>query len=221
MMRTLAFLLDFDGLICDTERAAHRSWQMLYGQHGLDFPREVWTSMLGRPHGESYAAQDLARRMGRDPSAEELLERRRVKACLANAEPLRPGVQQLLVNAAQRGVRCAIVSSSDPDWVFGHLERLAVRKYFELVVTGDRVEAAKPAPLLHMRVLELLSLSPRDSLAFEDSAIGVTAAKAADLFCIAVPGACGDRRSLGGADVVLDSMEKFTFPENSGDAVPA
>ncbi|MGV9881764.1 HAD family hydrolase [Streptomyces sp. NPDC003006] len=208
-MTTDTFLLDFDGLVCDTERAAHQSWELLYDRHGQVFPPDVWGAMAGRATGESYAAQDLAGRLGRDLSAGELAERRREKARLADAEPLRPGVAQLLDSAAHRGIRCAVVSSSHQDWVLGHLERLQVLDRFTAVVTGEQVQARKPAPDLYLRALELLGAGPDTSLAFEDSPIGVAAAKAAGLTCVAVPGARGTRAALTAADLVLDSLEQL------------
>ncbi|WP_405754042.1 HAD-IA family hydrolase [Streptomyces sp. NBC_01020] len=205
-----ALLLDFDGLICDTERAAHLSWENFYGRHGLVFPDEVWAAMTGRASGESYAADDLAGRLGRALTPEELAERRADKARLAGAEPLRPGVARLLDGARRQGIPCAVVSSSDRAWVRGHLERLGVIDRFAQVVTGDQVHARKPAPDLYLRGLELLGTRPEDGLALEDSATGVAAAKAAGLRCVAVPGERGSRRTLGEADLVLASLEHLT-----------
>ncbi|MFI9154153.1 HAD family hydrolase [Streptomyces sp. NPDC053367] len=205
-----AVLMDFDGLLCDTERAAHRSWHNLYGRHGLAFPDEVWTAMMGRATGESYAAEDLARRLGRALTPSELQERRRDKHRLASAEPLRPGVARLLEHAADQGIACAVVSSSERDWVHGHLRRLGVLDRFTEVVTGEQVRARKPAPDLYLRALELLGAAPADCVALEDSATGVTAAKAAGLRCVAVPGARGSRSGLTAADLVLDSLEHIS-----------
>ncbi|GAA4064233.1 HAD-IA family hydrolase [Streptomyces shaanxiensis] len=222
-MPTEALLWDFDGLICDTERAAHRSWELLYSRHGLAFPEEVWAAMAGRAEGEKYAAQDLAERLGRALSPEELAERRGSKARLANAEPLRPGVTQLLERAARQGIRSAVVSSSDEVWVRGHLDRLKALERFTTVVTGEQVAARKPAPDLYLRALDLLGVSPKAGLALEDSHVGVAAAKAAGLTCVAVPGALGSRNELTAADLVLDSLEqleRFDVPGTTVKVIP-
>ncbi|WP_405915760.1 HAD family hydrolase [Streptomyces sp. NBC_00728] len=202
-----ALLWDFDGLVCDTERSAHRSWETLYGRHGLDFPDTVWAVMTGRASGEVHAIRDLSVRLGRDLTERERAERRADKARLANEEPLRPGVAALLERAARHGVPCAIVSSSPAAWVLGHLERLGVADRFALVVTGDQVEARKPAPDLYLRALELLGRPADTCLALEDSPLGVAAAKSAGLACVAVPNAMGTPAPLAAADLVLDSLE--------------
>ncbi|MFD7405415.1 HAD hydrolase-like protein [Streptomyces sp. NPDC059866] len=105
----------------------------------------------GRATGESYAAEDLSRRLGRALIACELQERRRDKHRLASAEPLRPGVARLLESAGSQGIACAVVSSSERAWVRGHLDRLGVRDRFAEVVTGEQVRARKPAPDLYLR----------------------------------------------------------------------
>ncbi|MGW5096229.1 HAD family hydrolase [Streptomyces nodosus] len=206
----VAVLMDFDGLLCDTERAAHQSWRNLYGRYGLEFPDEVWTAMMGRATGESYAVEDLSRRLDCALTARELQERRRDKHRLASAEPLRPGVARLLESAGRQGIVCAVVSSSERAWVQGHLERLGVWDRFAEVVTGEQAQARKPAPDLYLRAMELLGAGPDDCVALEDSATGVAAAKAAGLRCVAVPGARGSCSGLDAADLVLDSLEHFS-----------
>lgn len=71
-----ALFLDFDGLICDTELAARRSWEELYESLGHRFPARVWRDMTGRPDGHRLAAADLGARVGRPPTERELASRR-------------------------------------------------------------------------------------------------------------------------------------------------
>ena len=88
-VRADALFLDFDGLICDTERAARRSWEECYRELGMTFPAQLWEQMAGRPDGESVAVADLSGRLGR-PVADALRDRRlRRKQALCAAEPLR------------------------------------------------------------------------------------------------------------------------------------
>lgn len=212
MIAVDALLLDFDGLICDTERAAHRSWVTLYGRYGLSFPDAVWAAIVGRASGAAIAAQDLAQRVGYDLGAGALRLRLREKALRAQAEPLCPGVRQLLESAAHERIPCGVVSSSPQAWVRAHLKRLGVFECFTVIVTGEQVEAGKPAPDVYLRALRLLGVDAGRCVAFEDSPIGVASAKAAGVRCVAVPGATGDRSGLLHADLILDSLEHFTIP---------
>ncbi|SDX83136.1 putative hydrolase of the HAD superfamily [Amycolatopsis xylanica] len=208
-MATRAILLDFDGLVCDTERAAFLSWQEVYDSFGLEFEPAVWASMTGHATGERYAAAYLAGKLGR-PVADEVIARRRDrKQALADLEPLRPGVRTLLDSAAERGIAAAVVSSSDSAWVLGHLARLGVRDHLAAVITGDQVPKRKPDPDGYLLALRTLGVVVSDALAFEDSSTGLRAALAAGLRCVAVPSSVAVDPDFTGADRVLDSLACF------------
>jgi putative hydrolase of the HAD superfamily len=210
-MALRALLLDFDGLVCDTERAAYRSWEEMYGELGLVFTPRLWARMMGRVDGEAAAIADLGHRLGRPVDTGLVFQRRLRKWELAHQEPLRPGVADLLDAARTRGLALAVVSSSTRSWVDSHLHRLGVRDRFSVVVTGDDVAAHKPAPDSYLTALAALDLPAADALAFEDSATGVRAACAAGLSCVAVPGLVGDRTGLDAADLLLDTLAGTTL----------
>jgi HAD superfamily hydrolase (TIGR01509 family) len=211
-----ALLLDFDGLICDTERAARRSWEELYGERGVSFPPGLWATMVGRPEGEATAIADLSGRLGEPLDAAVIARRRRRKDALCRQEPLRPGVAELLTAAAGLGLAVAVVSSSSLPWVQSHLVRLAVRDRVDVLVTGDDAARPKPAPDLYRVALARTGVTACEALAFEDSPIGIRAARAAGVRCIAIPGSAGDRDELRAADAVLDSLVAFTLDAAPG-----
>jgi HAD superfamily hydrolase (TIGR01509 family) len=189
MTRVKALFLDFDGLMCDTEAAARRSWAELYAQLGHDLPVTVWARMVGRSNGHEVATADLSRRAGRPITGEELAWRSSRKQELSDVEPLRPGVGDLMVAARRRGLILAAVSSSSARWVRGHLTRLGVIDDFTTVITGDDEPRHKPAPDLYLRALAETGLAADEAVAFEDSPSGVRAALAAGLRVVAVPAA--------------------------------
>lgn len=207
-MRALFF--DFDGLICDTERAARRSWAELYAQLGTVLPPDVWEQMAGRSNGHEAAAADLSARLRRLVTPGELSWRAARKQALSDVEPLRPGVPELVATARARGLLVAVVSSSPATWVHGHLARLGILHRFHAVITGDDEPRHKPAPDLYLRALATLGLTPAEAVAFEDSPSGVTAALAAGLRCVAVPNAAATRaQGLDHATLVLASLVNF------------
>ena len=101
--------------------------------------------------------------------------------------PLRDGFAALLDRAAAAGLRLAVVSSSPAEWVCGHLDRLGLVDRFELIVTREDAERAKPHPDLYLVALERLGLAPGDALVVEDAANGVVAARAAGVEVVVVP----------------------------------
>jgi HAD superfamily hydrolase (TIGR01509 family) len=205
-----AFLFDFDGLLLDTELASRAGWELLYREHGHELPTDLWATVVGTTHAPFDPMAHLEELVGEPLEREALNERRYAhEIALIEAEELRPGIAEYLAAARRHGLRRAIVSSSPREWVDMHLERLEEAVGWDAICTADRDPArAKPSPTLYLEALEALDVTAGEAVAFEDSPNGVVAAKAAGIFCVAVPNEV--TRDLGleeaGADLVLDSL---------------
>jgi len=205
-----AFLFDFDGLILDTELASRAGWELLYREHGHELPADLWATLVGTTHAPWDPRAHLEELVGEPLDWEALHERRYAhEIALIEAEELRPGIAEYLAAARRDGLKRAIVSSSTRGWVDMHLERLEEAVGWDAICTADGDPArAKPAPTLYLEALQLLEVDADEAVAFEDSPNGVLAAKAAGIFCVAIPNEV--TRELGldaaGADLVLDSL---------------
>ena len=132
--------------------------------------------------------------------------RRRCHAELVAAQPLLPGVLDYIAAAGRLGLRLGVASSSSRDWVVGHLTRLGLDRHFAAVICADDVARTKPDPALYLAALAALDLRPEEAVALEDSPNGIAAAKAAGIFCVAVPNPLTRRLSLAAADLQLASL---------------
>jgi HAD superfamily hydrolase (TIGR01509 family) len=202
-------LFDFDGLLVDTESPSRLGWEEIYREHGVDLPHEEWATLVGTIGAPFDPARHLEELVGRPLDHEDLRKRKRARShALADLEELRPGVEDYFVEAERRGLRTAVVSSSDDWWVERHLGRLGRLEGLDAIVAanGDR-SRAKPQPDLYLDALEGLELKAEEAIAFEDSPNGVTAAKAAGIFCVAVPNPITATLALDDADLVVESLE--------------
>jgi HAD superfamily hydrolase (TIGR01509 family) len=205
-----AFLFDFDGLILDTELASRAGWEQLYREHGHELPADLWATLVGTTHAPWDPRAHLEELVGEPLEWEALNERRYAhEIALIEAEELRPGIEEYLAAARRDRLKRAIVSSSTRPWVDMHLQRLEEAVGWDAICTADGDPArAKPAPTLYLEALEILGVAAHEAVAFEDSPNGVLAAKAAGVFCVAIPNEV--TRELGlaeaGADLVLDSL---------------
>lgn len=209
-MAIRAFLFDFDGLILDTEAPSRAGWERLYREHGHELPHDKWALVVGT-HGAWDPMAHLEELVGEPLEREALNERRYAhELSLIEAEGLRPGIEDYLAAARRHGLKRAIVSSSSRRWIEMHLRRLGQAVGWDAIVTADRDAArAKPAPTLYLEALDLLGVSPQEAVAFEDSPNGVRAAKAAGIFCVAVPNEVTRSLGLDEADLVLDSLAEL------------
>jgi HAD superfamily hydrolase (TIGR01509 family) len=204
-------LFDFDGLIVDTETPSRASWQELYREHGHELPLDRWATLVGTVGGWDpfETLEELVGPVDRVALRERRLAR---ELELGEIEELRPGVLEYLEEAERRGLATAIVSSSSNWWIDRHLGRLERAEHFDAIVAanGDE-ERAKPRPTLYLEALDRLGLGAEEAVAFEDSPNGVRAAKAAGLFCVAVPNGVTATLALDEADLVVASLAELPF----------
>jgi HAD superfamily hydrolase (TIGR01509 family) len=206
-----ALLFDFDGLILDTETPELRSWQELWEEHGQRFPVEPFLAGIGTVGG--FAALSGLEELTGPLDTDAVGARRSArKLALTEQEELLPGVIDYLEQARARGVATAIVSSSSRAWIEAHLRRLGHEGEFGLIVSGDHdKERSKPRPTLYLEALERLGVAPGEAVALEDSPNGVRAAKAAGIFCVAVPNGVTVALDLDEADLVVASLAELPF----------
>ena len=205
-----AFVFDFDGLILDTEEPVYRSWLEVYQAHGQELPFDRWIQIVGSSTATFDPKGHLEQRLGR-ALAQEVLDRRiERRTALVRAQPILPGVVELIDSAREAGLRVGVASSSTRQWVNGHLERLGILERFDCVRCRDDVALVKPAPDLYLAVVECLGVAPSEALAIEDSPNGIAAAKAAGLRCVAVPNVITGGLDLSHADVILPTLEGVT-----------
>lgn len=207
-----AVVFDFDGTILDTETPYFYAWCEAYAEHGLDLTVEEWATCLGT-HGGFDPLEDLAAK-GAKFDADELWTRMRArKDELTDVDTLLPGIREWIVEAADLGLAIAVASSSTHDWVNGHLTRLALADRFGHVSCRQEGVPAKPEPDLYLRACEALGVDTRRALAIEDSPNGVTAAKAAGMYCVAVPHELTRSLDLSHADLLVRSLGDFALQQ--------
>ncbi len=209
-MEPRALILDFDGLMIDTELPGFVAWQEMYEKAGEHLTVADWLKAVGYVNGFDPRSE-LEKRTGRtfDWPTLDLQVSSRAHELIAAAGTL-PGVVALLEAGRRGGFRMGVASNSTADWVLPGLERLGLRHYFTAVRTVETVARPKPQPDVYHGALADLGLStPVGSLAFEDSEPGVRAAKAAGLYVVAVPNELTRHQDLSLADEILTTLEGF------------
>jgi HAD superfamily hydrolase (TIGR01509 family) len=207
-----ALVFDFDGLILDTEAPVFHSWRETFEAEGATLTLEEWSDTIGRANSAD-PADLLAERTGRPLDEARRRARKARRDELLAAEAVLPGVHEWLEDAARLGLPIGVASSSEADWVAGHLERLGLLDRFVALTCFDGTRPGKPAPDLYLAACESLGVAPEDALAVEDSGNGVAAAKAAGLRCVAVPHDLTRDHDLSGADLLVESLAAVSLEE--------
>jgi len=220
-----ALILDFDGLIIDSEIAVATAWQEVFAREGLPFPDDLWRSMVGTRENDDVLVHELERLTGRAIDAEKVeAEKRQRSIELANTFGPLPGVVDTLDYAASLGLALGIASSSSSWWVRGHLERLGLLGRFSVICAKEDAPVTKPDPAIYVAAVRRLGVDAASALAFEDSAPGVEAAKGAGLTVVAVPGSYTEHMDFSAADAVLSKLGarelEWVLRNLGGDSAP-
>lgn len=202
-----ALIFDFDGVIIDTESAEFLSWQELYASHDCVLELDVWAKVIGVRGGTYDMYAELALTSGRELDVDGLrLIRRKRNFELIEMLSVMPGVLEWIAAARALGLKLGLASSSTVEWVVGHLTRVGLQDAFDCIVCADHVENTKPHPELYLAACAALGVSPDAAIAIEDSPNGIAAAKAAGIYCFAVPNALTAQLDVSAADMRLESL---------------
>lgn len=223
-----ALLFDVDGTLADTERDGHRvAFNLAFRDAGLDWEwdADLYGKLLTVTGGKERIRFYLEN-FNRDFTAPADLEGFIAGLHQAKTDhytrllsegriPLRPGVERLLREAREQGLRLAIATTTTP----ANVEALLVHTvgaesldWFEVIAAGDIVPAKKPAPDIYFYALEQMALEPADCLAFEDSHNGIRATVGANLKTIITVNDYTRNDDFNEAELVLDTFGEPDFP---------
>jgi HAD superfamily hydrolase (TIGR01509 family) len=195
-----ALLWDVDGTLAETERDGHRrAFNRAFAEAGLALHWDPvgyarWLAISGGR--ERMAAQLQAiEATAPEPARLDRLQTAKqahYRALVAQGQvQLRPGVAELVQQAATAGLRQAIVTTSARDAVAALLDQLlaADQGAFDFWICGEDVRCKKPDPEAYSAAFARLQRigavqDPCEVLVIEDSANGLAAAEAAGLPCL-------------------------------------
>lgn len=178
-------VFDCDGVLVDSERITNRVWAGLLTEIGLPTTTE---QSLATYMGNTMARclEIVEERLGR-AAPDDLLPRFHVAArdALARDVVAVEGIVALLDALDALGIPYAVASNGEHEKMRTTLGATGLWSRFE----GRRFSASdvarpKPAPDLYLHAAHSMGLEPADTLAVEDSPLGVQAAHAAGLTVI-------------------------------------
>lgn len=209
--RAAAVIFDFDETMIDLEPQHSAAYVALCRELGADYGAMPESFRTGSGRRIVDDLREMKAFFGWRECEEALFAIRNkhfAEACRGADLALMPGVESLVRELHARGIPLAVTSSAVRRDIEEILARFRLRELFTLIVDGSEVVRGKPDPEAYRVTARKLGVEPARCVVFEDSNIGVRAAKAAGIYCVAVrnPRAL-TFQDLSEADVVVDGIE--------------
>ncbi|XP_022737811.1 CBBY-like protein [Durio zibethinus] len=219
-----ALLFDCDGVLVDTEKDGHRiSFNDTFKEKelGVTWDVDLYGELLKIGGGKERMTAYFNKTgwPERAPKSEEerkefiaSLHKRKTELFMALIEnrllPLRPGVAKLIDQALGKGVKVAVCSTSNEKAVSAVVSCLLGPERAEKIkiFAGDVVPRKKPDPAIYTLAANTLGVDPSSCVVVEDSAIGLAAAKAAEMTCIVTKSGYTADEDFLNADAVFDCI---------------
>lgn len=120
------------------------------------------------------------------------------------------GVIEILDHFKKSGVKIGLASNSSHYLIEHVLQKVGIKEYFDFISSADDVAKGKPDPAVYLFAAKNLGVSPHECIVFEDSVIGMTAAKNAGMTVVVVPDIDDfDNEGFKIADVKIESLLEF------------
>ena len=180
-----AYLFDCDGTIVDSMPLHYIAWKKALGEWNCPFEEELFYSWGGRPVREIIAA--LNEIHGLQMPVDSVAKRK--ESLYFEFEDQLKAIPEVIehIEAKHGHIPLAVVSGSRRKSVLHSLSALGLVDKFDVLVCAEDYARGKPAPDCFLAAAEQLRVDPKDCLVFEDTEMGIDAAKAAGMSWVRVP----------------------------------
>ncbi len=209
MLRAVIF--DWDGVVVDSSVHHERSWEIIAARRGLPLPADHFKRGFGKKN--NVIIPDLGWASAPDEIDALAHEKEEIYRTLVREHGIVPlaGVRNLLIALHSGGIPVAIGSSTERANLDLLLDLMDLRRFFQLIVSGEEVIHGKPDPSIFLLAAERLGQAPQDCLVIEDAHVGIEAARRAGMPVLAVA-TTNPLTELHDADGAVESLSTV-FPD--------
>lgn len=207
-----AVIFDLDGVIVDTAEYHFQAWKKLADSQHIYFDKVINERLKGVSRIESLnIILEHAERPCSREKKEQLTDQKNnyYLKLLENisSENILYGIYNLLIQLKYKNIKTAIYSSSKNTNII--LNKIGIRKMFDIVITGNDVTRSKPDPEGLIIAAQKLELLPEQCLLIEDSFAGIEAGLKAGMKTLGI----GDRKILNNAHFVVSDTRDITMAQ--------
>ncbi|KAF8018310.1 hypothetical protein BT93_H3259 [Corymbia citriodora subsp. variegata] len=216
-----AVLFDMDGVLCNSEEPSRRAAVDVFAEMGVEVTVEDFVPFMGT--GEANFLGGVASAKGVKGFDTQAAKKRFFEIYLEKyAKPNSgigfPGALELISQCKSKGLKVAVASSADRIKVDANLAAAGLPlSMFDAIVSADAFENLKPAPDIFLAASKILNVPPNECIVIEDALVGVQAAKAAQMRCIALTTTLSEEKlKVAGPSLVRKEIQSVSLNDIVG-----
>ena len=182
---TAGLIFDCDGTLADTMPVHYKAWLKVLTPFGITFPTKRFYELGGVP--TSKIIQIIADEQGivvDDVEGMTVAKETHFLKLLDTVESLAPVVE---IASEYRGkLPIAVASGGYRETITKTLQKIGIDDWFDAKVCAEDTEKHKPEPDVFLEAAKRLGVEPSKCVVFEDTDIGLEAAKRAGMLGVDV-----------------------------------
>ncbi|MBD0785589.1 HAD family phosphatase [Vibrio sp. Y2-5] len=203
------YLFDMDGTLVNSEPLKGKALALACLDYGVQVDHNIYKDVMGESWQVVTGHFFVHANISPDLTEFNRLFRAHYEKMLNDELELNTGAKAYIEQLKQSGKKCGVVSSAATWMVESILTSLQLENAFDLVITQEHVTKHKPDPEAYNLALAHFSVSPEQTIVFEDSTAGVRAGKSSGCDVIAFQHDFNGKNDLSDAIKVISTYEEM------------
>lgn len=203
-----AAIFDMDGVILDSVNIHLKATRKAFKNQGIKLTKEEMIFISAR---NPFDFNKVLSKKYKYDTERFVLDHRKYYSKDYSKAKFYPKIMKLVLHLKKLKVPIAMDTSSTDNMVHQVEKRMPLDKLFNVIVTFNDCSKRKPAPDSYLMAAKRLKVNPKYCLVFEDSEIGVEAAKRAKMKCVALPNRYTLNHDFSKADLIIKPNQKLEW----------
>jgi beta-phosphoglucomutase-like phosphatase (HAD superfamily) len=210
LTQSKAAVLDFDGLLADSESYHYRAYNEVFERYGHTLDKEeYWVEWTSKGNGIAGEIERHNLKLNVDP-----VDLRKQKfevysrLCQSGKIKLFPLAQSMVKNLSVNH-KLAIASGSWVKDIRSILKNAGALDLFPVILGKESASREKPHPDIFLNAAKELGFVANECFVLEDALKGLNAAKEAGMPCIIVRNPLNRNINFDGAELIFESLSDF------------
>jgi beta-phosphoglucomutase len=212
-----AVLFDMDGVIVDTEPLHSKAYYLMFETINIEVTDELYASFTGQSTISICRKLCTHFKLSETPETLVAFKRRFFKQIFETDEDLHliDGVLDLIKDYHNNGLTLVLASSASMTTINNVFERFNLNQYFISKLSGADLKDSKPHPEIFIKAAEASGYQKSECFVIEDSTNGITASKAAEIYCVGFKSPHSKNQDYTKADLVISDFSEIKYSKVS------